>query len=173
VSSAVPNVQPALNGREKMIVGQTKGKVLKENAVAASQLAAQLAADKKFRRQLLRAADDGMRAKRHVRRHRLGLIAATTRFATDRQLRADASRITRDLRGAWTRVEKKRSHGLRNTILLLVGAAGVVAVVVPQSRGWIAARLGALGIGGGSRPRTIEAVIDVEAPVSTVYNQWT
>jgi uncharacterized membrane protein len=154
-------------------MGEKKGKVLKENAAAARDLAAQLAADKKFRMQLLRAADHSVRAKRHARRHRLGLVAAATRFATDRQLRADASRITRDLRGAWTRVEKKRSHRLRNSILLLGSAAGVAAVVVPRSRGWIAGRLGGLGIGDGYRPRTIEAAIEVDAPVSTVYNQWT
>jgi uncharacterized membrane protein len=144
-----------------------------ENAAAARELAAELAADKKFRMQLLRAADHGARANRRARRHRGGVVGTATRFATDRQLRADASRMTSDLRSAWTRVEKKRSHRVRNTILLLAGAAGAVAVVVPQSRAWLMSRLGGLGIGGGYRPRTLEAAIEVEAPVSTVYNQWT
>jgi len=140
----------------------------KENATALADLAAQLAADKKFRKRLLKASMHGMRAKQHVRRQ-VGLIALVNRLASDRQLRADLVQMMRDLDAAWKRVGRKRSHRLRNT-LLLVGGAGAAAAPIRQ---WLArdedrSRMSRLG-----GPRTIQESIEVEVPVSTAYNQWT
>jgi uncharacterized membrane protein len=78
----------------------------------------------------------------------------------------------RDLEAAWSRLEKKRSHRLR-TSLLVVGAAGAAAAAIaPGSRRWLARRPGSFGV-GGSQPQTIEAEVEVDAPIDTAYNQWT
>jgi uncharacterized membrane protein len=153
------------------MIGRSKATAMKENAAAARDLAEQLAADKKFRKKLLAAAGHSVKAQRHARR-RLGPVAAANRLVTDKRLRAEVRQMTRDLQAAWARVEKKRSHRLRNSLVVLGGAAGAAAAM-PQARRWIGARLGELGVGGRFRPRTIDAALEVEAPVSTVYNQWT
>jgi uncharacterized membrane protein len=79
--------------------------------------------------------------------------------------------MTEHLQKAWTRVEKKRSHKLRNTIFV-VGAGGVVAAV-PKARQFVVERFSSVPAVGRSIPRTIDETIEVGVPVSTVYNQWT
>jgi hypothetical protein len=54
--------------------------------------------------------------------------------------------------------------------LIVAGAGGAVALVVPQSRKWLSARL---GLGDSSSVRVIRESIEVGVPVSTAYNQWT
>jgi uncharacterized membrane protein len=151
--------------------GRSRTATLKENAAAASELAAQLAADRKFRKKLLAAAGHGASAQQRARR-RLGLVAAWNRLAADERLRADLARMTRDLEAAWSRVEKKRSNRLRRSLLLLGGAGTAAAAAMPQSRRWIVGHLGDVGL-SSRRPRAIEAAIEVEVPVATAYNQWT
>jgi uncharacterized membrane protein len=136
-----------------------------------ADLTAQLVADAKFRKKLLAAAGHGAVAQRRARR-RLGLVAVVGSLAADRELRGELVQMWRDLEVAWSRVERKRSHRVR-TSLLVVGAAGMAgAALAPQSRRWVAGRLGSLGV-GSVRPRTIEAQLEVEVPIDTAYNQWT
>jgi uncharacterized membrane protein len=71
------------------------------------------------------------------------------------------------LQSAWGRVEKKRSHTLRNTLLLLGGAAGAAAAFrfrskVPVER-----------LRRGRGVNTLDESVEVGVPVSTAYNQWT
>jgi hypothetical protein len=110
--------------------GRSRGAVAKERAAAASELAAQLARDKKFRKQLIGATTHGSRAKRRAAKQ-IGLLSLGARLATDAELRAELQQLTRDLQAAWTRVQAKRtkSHALRNT-LLLAGLAGGVAAAL-------------------------------------------
>jgi uncharacterized membrane protein len=153
------------------LFGHSQRTAFKENATAATELAAQLSADKKFRNQLLAAAAHGVRAKRRVDGS-LGLVAAANRLARDAQLHAEVRQMMRDLQAARDRLERKRSHRVRNFLLLLGSAAGAAALTVPQARRWISGRLAAFGV-GGVHGRTIEAAIELDVPVSTVYNQWT
>jgi uncharacterized membrane protein len=134
--------------------------------------AASLAQDKKFRRELLKAAGHGRTAKRRAER-RIGLLATSRRLATDEKLRREVQEMTQHLQNAWGRVEKKRSHKLRNTFLIAV-IGGIVAAV-PKARRFVVERLSSvpLPVGGGTTPRTIEESIEVDVPVSTAYNQWT
>jgi uncharacterized membrane protein len=150
--------------------GRTKG--LQQNTADATELALQLARDKKFRKQLASAVGHGIAARRRARR-RLGLTAAAARLASDDELRRAVARAGRDLQGAWARVEKKRRHRVRRTILLVAGAGAVTAAAVPSSRSWLAQRFGNPGAGRRFGPRTIAADLEVAVPVSTAYNQWT
>src|SRR5919108_4390176 len=105
------------------------GRSTKEKAQSQLDLAARLAKDKKFRRELMSAIRHGEIARRRARR-RIGFVAAAQRLGADPKLRREVRKMIGNLEKARMRVEKKRSHTLRNT-LLLVGAAGVV-VAVPQ-----------------------------------------
>jgi len=142
-------------------------KAVKEQAATVSELAAMLARDKRFRRQLLGAAKHGSRAKRRAVHH-IGALSVAGRLAADAQLRDEVQQMTRDLQAAWTTLQTKRrkSHMLRST-LVLAGAGAAVAVAL-RKRG-----TSLPGVGDGTSPRTIEASIEVDVPVSSAYNQWT
>ena len=155
-----------------MVLKSTKTQALKDNAASAADLATSLAKDKKFRQQVLSAVGHGTIAKRRASK-RLGFVAAVARLSADPKIKSELRKMTRSLENAWGRVEKKRSHKLRNT-LLVAGIGGAAAAVASQRK-----RL--TGIVGGSSssvtssttPRTIDESIEVNVPVSTAYNQWT
>jgi uncharacterized membrane protein len=139
---------------------------VREHAGTASELAAQLARDKKFRKQLNSAAKHGSRAKQRVVRQ-IGSLSLVRRLATDAELRAEVQQMTDDLQAAWERLQSKRnkSHGLRNT-LLIAGLGGTALVL----RKRLASKP---SFSGGATPRVIESSIEVAVPVSAAYNQWT
>jgi uncharacterized membrane protein len=140
---------------------------VKERAESGQALALKLARDRKFRKQLLSAIGHSAMARERARR-RIGVMATAKRLAADKRLREDVRAAATNVQKAWKRVEKKRSHKLRNT-LIVVGAGGATAAAVPQTRRWVTERVG--GVTGG--PRTISESIEVDVPVSTAYNQWT
>jgi uncharacterized membrane protein len=141
---------------------------LKAKATSGKDLAVALAQDREFRKQLLSAIRHGEFARRRAARQ-IGAVAVARRLAADQQLTRELRQMAVNLQRAVTRAEQKRSHGLRNT-LILVGASGAVAIVVPHSRRWLGARL---GLGESFNPRVITESIEVGVPVSTAYNQWT
>jgi uncharacterized membrane protein len=149
----------------------TKTSTVKDSAVDAKQLATDLATDPKFRKKLRSALGHGAAANKRVR-SRIGLAAAAARLAADEQLRNELRQMTRDLRDAWGRVERKRSHKFRNFLLLLVGGGVVAVAALPKTRQWLSSRLGA-ATGTGVMARVIDEAIEVDVPVSTAYNQWT
>jgi uncharacterized membrane protein len=128
--------------------------VLKEKATSGKDLAVALAQDKKFRKELISALG-----------HRK--IARRRAFASDQRLLRELRNMTDGLQRAVLRAEKKPSHGLRNS-LILVGAGGAIAVALPPSRRWLS-RL----VGRGSSPHMISESIEVGVPVSAAYSQWT
>jgi len=150
------------------VFGRTKTQALKDNAASATDLAAALVKDRKFRKQLLSAAGHGVVARRRAAR-RIGFIAAVSRLSADPKLKIELSKMKKNLQKAWTRIEKKRSHKLRNSLLLLAGAGGAAAA--PPSRRWLSRRL--FGRSHGTTLRRIDESIEVGVPVSTAYNQWT
>jgi uncharacterized membrane protein len=149
---------------------RTKTQALLSNAVSGKDLAIALSRDRKFRKQLLSALGHGAVARRRAQRKH-GLRAAASRMAADKQLRRELSTMSRNLRGAWGRVEKKRGHRVR-TILLVVGG-GATAVGLVRSRARIRGRVSDLANSTASKARTIDEAIEVEVPVATAYNQWT
>ncbi len=140
---------------------------LKEKAASGKDLAVSLAQDKKFRKQMLSAISHGAIARRRAAKG-IGFVAAVSRLSADQKLRHELRHMTENLQRALTRAEKKQSHRLRNSVIL-VSAGGAIAAAVPQSRRWLLS----LSLDGGSSPRTIAESIEVGLPVSTAYNQWT
>jgi len=145
--------------------GRTKTQAVKDHAATSKEFALALSRDKKFRKQLLSAIGHGAKAKRRAAK-RVGFLAAATRLANDKQLRRELERMTKNLQHAWTRVEvkQKRSHKLRNTMLVLGGGAAAAGAAL-KLRGKQSAN--------GTGISTIDESIEVEVPVSTSYNQWT
>jgi uncharacterized membrane protein len=152
---------------------KSKTEKLKDQAGSASELASALATDPKFRRELLEAVGHGVSARRRAAR-RMGFIALVGRLAADERLRREVRQMTTNLEKAWGRVEKKRSHKLRNT-LIVVGAAGAAAAVAMPVRKRLSRSSPDSAFGGApaTTPRTIDEAIEVGVPVSTAYNQWT
>src|SRR2546423_1100865 len=141
---------------------RTKTQALKDNAASATEFATALAKDRKFRRQLASALGHGVTARRRAAR-RIGFTAAVARLSSDPKIRRELRSMAKNLDKAWTRIEKKRSHRVRNTLLVLAGASGATAAATQVRK----------RLGGGTTPRTIEASIEVGVPVATAYNQWT
>ena len=151
---------------------RSKATVAKEKAASGTDLAVTLAQDKKFRQELMSAIGHGAGARRRVARQ-IGLMAVVSRLAADKELRRQLRQMIRNVQTAWTRVEKKRSHRLRN-LLIVLGLGGVAAsAAAPPVRRSVSRRLSRLPFAGGSTPRTITESIEVAVPVTTAYNQWT
>jgi uncharacterized membrane protein len=151
------------------VLRSTKTQAVKDSAVSAAELARSLAKDKKFRKQLLSAISHGTIAKRRASK-RIGFVAAVTRLGADQKLKSELRKMTKHLENAWGRVEKKRSHKLRNSLLVVAGVGGATVAAMKARNGG----LPSLGIvGGGTSPRTIDESIEVNVPVSAAYNQWT
>ncbi len=147
---------------------RTRSQALKESAASATDFATALAKDRKFRKELLSAISHGTIARRRAAR-RIGLVAAVTRLGADPKLKREIRKMTRNLENAWGRIEKKRSHNLRNSLLVAVGVGGAAAVAMKTRKG----SRPHIGFAGGTTPRTIDESIEVNVPVSTAYNQWT
>jgi len=147
------------------MLGRTKTQAVKEHAASSKDFALALSRDRKFRKQLLSAIGHGAKAKRRAAK-RVGFMAAATRLVNDKQLRKELDTMTKNLQQAWSRVERKqkRSHKLRNTMLVLGGGAAAAGAAL-KLRGKQSAN--------GTAISTIDESIEVEVPVSTSYNQWT
>jgi uncharacterized membrane protein len=145
--------------------GRTKTEAVKDRAASSKDFALALSRDKKFRKQLISAIGHGTKAKRRASK-RIGFLAAATRLTNDKQLRRELETMTKNLEQAWNRVQRKqkRSHKLRNTMLVLGGGAAVAGAALKR-RGNHGAH--------GSAISTIDESIEVGVPISTAYNQWT
>jgi len=154
------------------VLKRTKTQAFKENAATAAELATQLAQDKKFRKELLSGISHGVVVRRRASR-RFGFIAAATRVAADPKLKNELRKMMKNLENAWGRVEKKRSHKLRNTLVVL-GLGGAAAAVATK-RDRLSGLVGSSSSNGSgsTTPRTVDESIEVNVPVSAAYNQWT
>ena len=150
--------------------GRSKTQAVKDNAASGTDLAVSLAQDKRFRKQLLSAVGHGAAARQRAA-SRIGLVAAVHRLGTDKELRSELRQMTENLQNAWTQVEKKRGHKLRNFLIVVAGIGTAAAALAPQARKKLTKLSGV--VGNGSMPRTITESIEVDVPVSTAYNQWT
>ena len=155
-----------------------KGQAVMDAAEELSSYGGEVLEDKKARRRLAAAVTAGLAARQRAKRQ-TGVSGLLRRLADDRVFRAEAMAMVAALQQLRQRVDRRRSHKLRNALLFLGGAgAATAAVAVPAVRarvlglvGGTKDRLGA--VAAGSSPTTIMEEIEVDAPLSTVYNQWT
>jgi hypothetical protein len=84
--------------------------------------------DEKLRERLFAAITAGAAARTRAKRQ-VGLLGLATRLGSDPVLRAQLAEVAAQLQKARGRIEKNRSHKLRNTFLFLTGAGLVVAAV--------------------------------------------
>jgi uncharacterized membrane protein len=146
--------------------GRSRMTAFKGQAATVSEVAAQLARDKKFRKQLAGAANHGSRAKQLAVRE-IGSLSLVRRLASNAELRAELRQMAGELEAAWERLQDTRtSHRLRNT-LLLAGVAGSLGLVL-RKRG-----TSMPSVSSGTAPNVLEASIEVAVPLSAAYNQWT
>jgi hypothetical protein len=111
--------------------GRGKTDRIKRNAASASELALELAQDKRFRKRLLSAIKHSSKAGMRTRRG-LGLKGSLRKFASDQALQAELRSARNDLQRAYERLEaKRRTHRLRR-FTLLAGLASLAAF--PQIR---------------------------------------
>ena len=133
--------------------------------------------DEKVRKRLVAALTAGLAARERAKR-RSGLLGTARRLAEDPVLRAQAMEMFAQLQQARRRVERRRSHKLRNSFLLLAGfGAASAAVAAPAVRDRVLRLVGGVkeqvGSVSSASPTTITQEVEVDAPISTVYNQWT
>ena len=115
------------------MLGRSRSQAIKDNAVSSGGLALALARDQKFREQLGAAIVHGVAARRRAA-SRIGMMAAAARLATDEELRSELTAAVEAIQAARQRVEKKRSHTMRTTLLIVAGSAGVIALVKFRSK---------------------------------------
>jgi hypothetical protein len=144
---------------------RSKTEAMKGRADTGTALAVELARDRKFREALLAALGHGAVAGEAARR-RFGPLATVGRLGSDEELRAELSKLSKNLQQAKGRLERKRSHKLRNT-LLLASAAAMMAI--PQARRWLSEQIAKLGNGtrasGGSSVAEPYAAADADKPI--------
>ena len=142
---------------------RTKTQALKENAASAADFATALAKDKKFRKQLLSAMGHGAVAQKRAAR-KIALIATAGRLTRDPKLKREVRKMTQSLEKAWSRVERKRSHKLRNSLFIVagVGVGGAAVAAVKSRKG----ALSSVPFTGGTSPRAIDEI--TRAPSSGV-----
>lgn len=113
--------------------GRSRTQAVKDSAASSRELALALARDRKFREQLASAIGHAMIARKRAA-GRFGLAAAAARLAADEELRHELAAATESLQDAWGRVEKKRSHKLRATFLVLSAAVAAAAAFKLRSK---------------------------------------
>ena len=150
--------------------GRSRTAAMKEQAATASALAARLANDKKFRKQLIGATKHGSRAKRRAA-SQIGLLSLAARLGTDAELRGEVQQMTRDLRAAWERLQAKRTTPQSATVCATRRCWPASAAASRWHCASAAHRY--RRVGDNATPRLIESSIEVAVPVSTAYNQWT
>jgi uncharacterized membrane protein len=134
----------------------------------------QLIEDEKVRNRTIAAIAAALAARERAKRQ-TGLVGLGRRLANDSVLRAQLAEAAAQLQKAQRRAQRKQSHKLRNTTLVLAGfGAATAALAVPAVR----TRLQALvrRAKEAASPRTPTAIVDeieVDVPVTEAYNQWT
>ena len=151
---------------------------VRDAASGVSGYGTEIVQDEKLRERLMAAIVAGAAARRRARR-RAGIRGFAQRLAADPVLRAQLGEMLAQLHKARRRVDRRRSHRVRNSVLVLAGfGAASAAVAIPSVRQRLLQVVGDLKGRGQSftsnpGPTTIKEEIAVDAPLSATYNQWT
>jgi uncharacterized membrane protein len=147
-------------------------------AGTAAEYGGQLIEDEKVRNRTLAAIAAAIAARERAKQQ-TGLAGLGRRLAADPVFRAQVAEVAVQLQKAQRRADRNRSHKLRNAMLVLAGFGAVTAAMKVESlREQVQALLRrgketAGGIAGGRAPAAVVEEIEVAAPVTEVYNQWT
>ena len=172
----------ARNGMKDRVKGA--GELVKEAGGEVATVGGQIVSDEKTRARVMAAVTAALLARQRARRQ-AGMVGLALRLGSDPVLRGQLVEVATQLRKAQRRVERTRSHKLRNSLFVLAGfGAASAAVAVPavrervlklvkKGKGSVESGFGAATGFGGSTPATVSEEIEVEVPVSTAYNQWT
>ncbi len=161
-----------------MIGRKRRSDVVADVAGTAAEYGGQVIEDEKVRRRTLAAIAAALAARERAKRQS-GLVGLGRRLAGDPVIRAQLAEAAVQLRKAQRRAQRRRSHKLRNAMLVLTGFGAVAAAVsVPGVRKRVEALLhrgqeAVGGISGGGGPTAVVEQIEVEVPVTEAYNQWT
>ena len=99
----------------------------------------ELIRDERLRSHARSAVDHGAAATDRLRQN-IGPGNITSRLAADKKLRKNLRALLDDLDRASERVRRRRSHRVRNALLIVAGTGAAVAVV-PNARRWVADRV--------------------------------
>ncbi len=120
---------------------------IREGAASASELALQLARDRRFRRKLLSALEHGSAATSRALPRR-GLAATLVRVASDQALLKELRRAGADLADARERAEKRASRRGRKKWILVTAVVGAGALPPVRRR----LRAAVAAVSGRARP---------------------
>jgi hypothetical protein len=107
--------------------------------------------DKRLHTSIRSAVDHGVAARDRVRND-VGAARITSRLLTDKKLRKNLRELIDDIDRVGERMRRRRSHRIRNAMLIVAGTGAAVAVVSPARR-WVAGQVTASGSGGS--PATV------------------
>jgi len=146
--------------------------VVADAAGTVAEYGGQVIEDEKVRKRTLAAVAAALAARERAKRP-AGLVGRGRRLAADPVFRAQLAEAVAELQKARRRVERSRSHKLRNALLVLAGFGAVSAAVkVPSVRRRVEALLrrskeAAGKISGGQAPAAVVEQIEVETPART------
>jgi hypothetical protein len=100
----------------------------------------ELARDERLRSDIRSAIGHGAEARDRVRAD-IADGRVTSRLAEDKKLRKNLRALLEDLESAGERARRKRTHRVRNALLIAAGT-GAAVVAVPSARRWISSRNG-------------------------------
>jgi uncharacterized membrane protein len=158
--------------------GRKRRSGVADAAGTAAEYGGQLIEDEKVRNRTLAAIAAAIAARERAKQQ-TGLAGLGRRLAADPVFRAQVAEVAVQLQKAQRRADRNRSHKLRNAMLVLAGFGAVTAAMKVESlREQVQALLRrgketAGGIAGGRAPAAVVEEIEVAAPVTEVYNQWT
>ena len=92
--------------------------------------------DERIRADIRAAVGHGSRAGARVKEDVNAGDGITTRLASNKKLRRDLRRMLDDLDSAGERMRRRKTHRVRN-VLLIVASAGAALAVIPSIRQWL------------------------------------
>jgi hypothetical protein len=115
---------------------QSRVQKVKDALREAASYTDELIRDERLRSDVRSAFGHGAEATDRVRTD-IGAADITSRLAADKKLRKNLRALLDDLESAGERVRRKRTHRVRNALLIVAGT-GAAVVAVPNARRWVA-----------------------------------
>lgn len=118
------------------ITRQSRMQKVKDALREAASYTDEIIRDERLRSDVRSAFGHGAAATDRVRED-IGAANITSRLAADKKLRKNLRALRDDLENASERMRRKRTHRVRNALLIVAGT-GAAVVVVPNARRWVA-----------------------------------